>query len=99
MVVEKFQEAQPGVWFPVEMTRTGYAMQPGEYRGQAVNLYRVSVDVARSTWNEVINEELFRLRYPAGIVVLDFVNSLQITTGEGDDGRDNDALVQRAEKK
>ena len=99
MLVDKFHEAQPGVWFPVAMTRTGYAMQPGEYRGQAVNLYRVSVDVARSQWNEELGDELFRLRYPAGIVVLDFVNSLQITTGDGDDGRDNEALVQRAAKK
>jgi beta-lactamase regulating signal transducer with metallopeptidase domain len=98
MLVDKFHEAQPGVWVPVEMTRTGYATQAGEYRGQAVNVYRATIEVDRSRWNEELSGELFRLPFPAGIVVTDFINSVQITIGEGDDGLDNQALIQRASK-
>jgi hypothetical protein len=98
MVVNQFHEAQPGVWVPIDMTQNEYNIQSGEYRGQVVNLYRVTVDVGRSRWNADLSEELFLLPFPAGIRVMDFVNSLQITTGEADDGRDLQALIQGAAK-
>ena len=99
MLVSKFHEAQPGVWVPVDMTQTAYNIQPGEYRGHTVNLYHATADVAKSQWHAELGDELFLLPYPVGIQVTDFVNNLQITTGEGDDGRDLQALIKGAATK
>ena len=96
MEVDKFHQFQPGRWAPIEMTYTAYNVQPGPYQGKVVNVYRVTVDVDRSRWNADLGDELFLLPYPAGIRVMDFINSLEIIAGEGDDGQDLQQLINGA---
>ena len=99
MLVNKFHESNPGIWVPVEMTLTKYNTQANEYRGRAVNLYHATVDVSRSRWNTDLSDDLFLLPFPAGTRVADFVTNLQFTAGEGDDGKDLQALVAAATNK
>ncbi len=98
MDVIRFSEPVPGIWAPTEMAYTAFEIEPGPYRGQAVNVYHAVVDVDRSRWCADIDERLFLLPFPPGVQVWDFEKNLMFTTGPGDDGKDVKQLKAHATK-
>jgi WD40 repeat protein len=97
----KFKELGDDAWVPVECTRDFYvSFSDGEpHSGEIATTIRGTVDLTRSRWNIDLPDDLFGLAFPAGTQVFDEQRNQIVITGPGDDGRDNQKLLENAKTK
>jgi hypothetical protein len=97
MTVRERKKIAPGVEVPVRAVTEyfGIVKELGKYQQVAATV-ELTVDVARSRWNEPIAEEAFRVPFPAGLKVLDEIHDMAYVTGKADPGRNLDDLAANA---
>ena len=85
--IDEFLEVEPGVWAPVRAT---------VYEGPDDLTYAVTaltVDVARSSWNKPLADELFVLKFPSGAGIVDETRGVSLIAGSNDPGTHIDNLI------
>jgi hypothetical protein len=89
MTVNEWKKLDDGAWVPIKATTQIFHLDPKnkEVHGQVGNEIVLTVDVARSSWNKDIRDELLRLPLPAGTKVIDNERAVSYVTGKADRGK------------
>jgi hypothetical protein len=96
IVVNRFTAVRGGGWAPIEVAVTSLA-GVGPIKGQPTQEAVTLVDMARSKWNEPVDESLFELAFPGGIFVLDDLRQITFVTGNSEPETDLEALAKSAQ--
>ncbi|MEX0677735.1 MAG: hypothetical protein WD063_11705 [Pirellulales bacterium] len=97
IVVRKFIDLPGDGWAPAEVSITTLARE-GPIKGSPTQEAVAVVDVARSRWNQPLDESLFTLAFPPGISVLDDLRRVQFVTGNPRLEANLDELAKHAKK-
>jgi len=94
--VHEFHQVEAGVWAPVDVTIQYYAAPGTPKSGKVTHVIHAVVDQKRSRWNLPLEDETFRLAFPAGTRVHDTVRHVAFVAGKGDTGKSLEDLMKNA---
>jgi len=95
--IKERKSIAPGVSVPTKAVIDAFVLdRRPEFFQKKYSQLEVTVDVARSRWNEPIPEEVFRVPFPAGLSVHDEIRDVAFIVGKADPGRNLDDLAGNA---
>jgi hypothetical protein len=93
--VTEWHQIADGAYVPLVIHSAAY-LTTGTLRGSKVNSFCLTVDRARSTWNQPIDPARFTLEFPEGTRVADQIRKVAYTQGEAKPERRLDRLADMA---
>lgn len=94
-----FRQVIDGVWFPVDSVQDKYDFDAKSANPFVRQRTYIAVHVAQSTFNEVLDPDLFRMRFPPGTIVRDHIreqNYMAVENGSRDTQGYNDLIASMA---
>ena len=94
--IDRIERLPDGLAVPTRATTRFYSTDPKDHFGEEDYSITAEVDVRRSRWNVAIPDDVFRLGFPVGTVVLDDTRGIKFVSGTSDPGTTVEKLLEQA---